>query len=343
MTCTPEAFPLPAGGFSIGNVAIETPTVLAPLAGITNLPFRQVVKDLGCGLVCSEMVSANGLIYDSGKTRSMLVSSPKERPLSLQIFGSDPDILADGAEIVEASGADIIDINFGCSVRKVLKSGSGSALMRDPERTRKILSAVRKRIQVPLTIKIRTGWDQTGDHAVTIAKIAQDCGVDAIACHPRTATQGFGGTANWSLIRRLKSILSIPVIGNGDIQTPEDAIRMFRETGCDAVMVGRATLHTPHIFADIHSLLNGRNPEGLVLDRHFTLMERYLTESVTLFGELNACRMMRSRLGWFVKGLPHSTRFRETIKEIETHAHALALIAEFRASVIAHLEDRGRL
>ena len=334
---TPAPFP---GGFTIGNVAISSRTVLAPLAGITNLPFRLLVKHLGCGLVCSEMVSAAGLMFDNGKTRTMLESHPDEEPLSLQAFGSDPQILADACKAIADTGVAILDLNMGCSVRKVLKSGSGSALMKDAVHAARIFTAIRKAVSIPFTIKIRTGWDRTGDQAETIARIAEDCGVDAVALHPRTATQGFGGTADWSQIRRIKETVRIPVIGNGDVRLPEDGLRMMEETGCDAVMVGRAALHAPHIFRDMDALFNGKGRIPFDLPGHFALMVRYLEDTVSVYGELPACRMMRSRLGWFVKGLPGSTHFRNAIKDIESEVQARDLIFRFRDSVFAHMEAR---
>jgi len=188
----------------IGSVTLPNNTVMAPLAGITNLPFRLMVKELGCGLVCSEMISSNGLIYQSPKTIQLMNSAEKEKPLSVQMFGAVPEIMAEAAQMIEQSGADILDINFGCSVRKIIKSGSGVALMKSPEVAAAILTAVRKSVTIPLTIKIRSGWDYSGDQALEIARIAEDCGVDAITVHPRTATQGFGGTADWSIIQKIK-------------------------------------------------------------------------------------------------------------------------------------------
>ncbi len=206
-------------GPHIGAVQLDNFTVLAPLAGITNLPLRLLAKEAGCGLVYSEMVSAHGLVNRSSKTSKILNSTPAEKPLTVQIFGSDPDIMAEAAGMVAAVGADIVDINFGCAVRKILKSGSGAALMRDPRKAEVLLKAVRQVLKVPLTIKIRSGWDKSGCQAFEIAALAQDCGVDAIAVHPRYGTQGFGGRADWSIIRKIKRMLSIPVIGNGDIET----------------------------------------------------------------------------------------------------------------------------
>ena len=314
----------------IGNIELTNNTVFAPLAGITNLPLRLLAKEAGCGLVCSEMISSNGLVYGSGKTRQMLESDPGEKPLSVQIFGAKPDLMAAAAAMVADSGAEILDINFGCSVRKVLKSGSGSALMKDPALAREILTAVRRAIAIPLTIKIRSGWSADGKQAMDLARLAQDCGVDAIAVHPRTATQAFRGRADWSLIARVKQTVKIPVMGNGDIETPADALKMIAETGCDAVMVGRAAIGNPWIFGQIVALQQGREVDTPSLERRFGVMLRYLNASVRHIGEAHACRMMRSRLGWFVKGLPHASRFRESIKRVETEAEAAHRIRAYQ-------------
>lgn len=314
----------------IGPVTIDPPTVMAPLAGITNLPFRLMVKEANCGLVCSEMISSNGLVYNSGKTRKMIESDPSEKPLSVQLFGSKPDLMAEAATMIEDSGADIIDINFGCSVKKVLKTGSGSALMKTPETAEAILKAVRKAITIPLTIKIRSGWDTTGRQAFDIAKLAEHCGVDAIALHPRTATQGFGGTSDWNLIAELKKRVSIPVIGNGDIKAPEDAMRMFDETACDGVMIGRAAIGDPDLFERTARLISGEAPIRPDINKHFDMMEHYLEETVRYLGEEVACKMMRSRLGWFVKGIPGCSTFRNSAVHISSHGEALDLIKGFR-------------
>ncbi len=318
----------------IGTVKVDNPTVLAPLAGITNLPLRLLAKEAGCGLVCSEMISSNGLVHQSEKTHRLMDSTPEERPLSIQIFGSDPGIMSEAAQMVAAAGADIVDINFGCSVRKVLKTGSGSALMKTPGLAREILRAVRAAVDIPLTIKIRSGWERSGTQALAIAGIAEDCGVDAIAVHPRTAAQGFRGSADWEIIKAVKAQVRIPVIGNGDIQAPQDALDMFSRTGCDAAMVGRAAIGNPWIFAGIRTLLSNRGPfTPPGLEQRFEGMLRYLRASVLYFGEKHACYMMRSRLGWFVKGLKNSSHFREAIKQISTEKQAVDLIRSYQLTL----------
>lgn len=310
----------------IGNIKLKNITVLAPLAGITNLPFRLIVKEAGCGLVCSEMISSNALSYGSKKTIDMMHSCAEEKPVSVQIFGADPDIMAYAAKMAQDAGADILDINFGCSVKKILKSGAGAALMKEPKKAKAILTKVRAAINIPLTIKIRSGWDSSGNDAFKIARIAEACGVDAIAFHPRTATQGFTGKSDWSLITRLKQNLDIPIIGNGDISDPQDAIDMLNQTGCDAIMVGRAAIGNPWIFSQIQSLIEHKSIPPIDLEKRFNTMKKYVAASVAYIGELHACRMMRSRLSWFVKGLPNSSRFRESITKIRTLEEADALI-----------------
>ena len=315
----------------IGSVVLDNITILAPLAGITNLPFRLLAKASGCGLVCSEMISANGLVHRSSKTHELLQSRIEEKPLSVQIFGSDPYVMAEAAAIVEASGADLLDINLGCAVKKVLKTGAGAALMKTPKKAEKIFLAVRKAISIPFTVKMRAGWDKSGNEAFAIAKVAEAGGVDGIAVHPRLATQGFGGKADWSLITAIKNSVSIPVIGNGDIVTPEDVLNMKKKTGCDAVMIGRAAIGNPWLFSQVASLMNGKESVSPDLSERFDAMTKYLNISIECFGEKRACRMMRSHLGWFVKGLRYSSRFRESIKKLSTEREALSLIGEFKS------------
>jgi tRNA-dihydrouridine synthase B len=313
----------------IASLTFDNNLIMAPMAGITNLPFRLLVRKFGCGLVCSEMISSNGLVYGSDKTLKMLDTATEEKPLSIQIFGSNPSIMAHAAQIVQSSGADILDINFGCSVKKILKTGSGSALMRDPHNARDILTAVRKVITIPLTIKIRTGWDRSGDQALQIARIAQDCGVDAITVHPRTASQGFTGMADWSIIAAVKKRVFIPVIGNGDITDPEHALNMIEQTSCDGVMIGRGAIRNPWIFSQINALIARRPVLPPTLDEREKLILQYMNDSVKYFGEKQACLMMRSRLCWFVKGLRNSSKFREATRHIARQDEATKIIASY--------------
>ena len=326
---------------NIGPIHLENPTILAPLAGITNLPFRLIAREAGCGMVCSEMISANGLVHRSQKTLRMLDTVPEEKPLSVQIFGSDPDVMAEAAAMVEASGADILDINFGCSVRKVVKTGAGVALMREFKLTEAILTAVRRAVSIPLTIKVRSGWDASGQEAVRICRIAEDCGVDGVAVHPRTATQGFRGKADWRVIELVKQAVGIPVVGNGDILCPEDAVTMMDETGCDAVMVGRAAIGNPAVFTLIVARLRNQPVPIVNTAQRLSVMQRYLAASVEYLGEFHGCRMMRSRLGWFSKGLPHSCRFRESIKRITTEAEAMDAIDRYEELLTSQYKYDG--
>lgn len=318
----------------IKNLNITGKTFLAPLAGITNLPFRSLVKECGAAVVCSEMISAKGIFYNSEKTLKLMKSNKIESPLSIQLFGSDPISMADAAKVVTGLGvASLIDINFGCSVKKVVKQGAGVALMKEAKLTQALLTAVRRATDLPLTIKIRSGWDRSGDQAFEIARIAQDCGVDAIALHPRTAVQGFKGHSDWELIGRLKSRVSIPVIGNGDIHSPEDAKKMVDLTRCDAVMVGRAAMANPFLLSQIDEFLETdsyRPPSRKAL---FDKMERLIILYVDYFGEQPACKMLRGRLSWFVKGWPGSSNFRKALSDISSKAQAMDLIRGFEAGM----------
>lgn len=321
----------------IGTVTLDNNVILAPLAGITNLPFRLLAKEAGCGLVCSEMVSSHGLVYKSKKTANLLKSVPAEKPLSAQIFGADPDIMGEAAAIAEGMGVDILDINFGCAVRKIVKSGSGAALMRTAKKAEAVLKTVRKAIRIPLTIKIRTGWHASGEQAFNIARIAEDNGVDAIAVHPRTAKQQFNGRADWSIIKAVKQEVTIPVIGNGDIFSAQDALNMLAETGCDAVMIGRKAIGNPGIFSRIRARLNGEEEVVEDYGQRLDLMVRYLKTSVEYLGEEPACRMMRSRLGWFAKEMRNSSKFRESIKHLSSEKEGVELILAYKHALMNDL------
>ena len=321
----------------IKHLDIKGRTFLAPLAGVTNLPFRQLIKTCGCAVVCSEMVSAKGIFYNSKKTLTLMASARQERPLSLQIFGSDPDSMARAAAFTQDYGtADILDINFGCSVKKVVKQGAGVALMKQPELARDILRAVRKNTTLPFTIKIRSGWDPSGDQALALAVMAQEEGVDAVAVHPRTAAQGFKGVSDWRIIRRIKEQLNIPVIGNGDITTPEDGARMIQETGCDAVMVGRAAMANPFILSQIDSYLASGTYDRPTPAQVFRKMEELGQGYVEYFGEKTACKMLRGRLTWFVRGLAGASAFRQKLTRLDSLDQAVDLIRAYERQIAAN-------
>ncbi|MEX1299113.1 MAG: tRNA dihydrouridine synthase DusB [Desulfotignum sp.] len=322
----------PAGmpAWQIGPVTVRGKTFLAPLAGVTNLPFRRLVKECGTAVVCSEMISAKGLFYNSEKTLSLLASCPEERPLSVQIFGAEPDIMARAAaEITNMGITDILDINFGCSVKKVIKQGAGSALMNDLSRCRKIIQAVRRATSLALTIKIRSGWDPSGSQAFALAAVAEQEGVDAVVFHPRTATQGFKGHADRDLIRQLKEQTALPVIGNGDILTPPDALEMLNQTGCDAVMIGRGAMTNPFLPGQVETLISQGVSHPVTASDIFRKMERLIQLYVEHFGEMTACRLLRGRLPWFVKGMPGCTGIRKSLSRIVSPNQAVALIRDY--------------
>ena len=320
----------------IKDLKINGITFLAPLAGITNLPFRQLVKECGCAVVCSEMISAKGIFYNSEKTITLLKSHDNERPLSVQIFGADPTSMGQAAAFIEDLGtADILDINFGCSVKKVVKQGAGVGLMQNLKLAEKILGSVRNATTLPFTIKIRTGWDNSGDQAIALAKMAEAQGVNAIALHPRTASQAFRGNADWQLIKRLKQEVEIPVIGNGDINTAEDAARMISETGCDGIMVGRAAMANPFILSQIEQFVSQGTYTHPTAGDIFRKMESLTLRYVSFFGEETGCKMLRGRLSWFIRGLPGAASFRRDLSSLQSCDHALELIRRFEAELEA--------
>jgi tRNA-dihydrouridine synthase B len=310
----------------IGRVSLKNRFIMAPMAGITNPPFRLIAKRLGAGLVVTEMVSAVGLSRGHEKTFRYLEGSPEEKPLSVQIFGADPQIMAMAAEIAIEKGADLVDINMGCPARKVVKNGSGGALLRNQAAVRDMVTAVRKVCTVPLTVKIRAGWSPLEANFLEIAGIIEDCGADAVAVHPRFVKQGFSGQADWGIIREVKKNLGIPVIGNGDVFKPELALKMREETGCDGVMIGRGAMGNPWIFRQILDLEQGleARPPNLserraIITTHFELLSR-------IIGENRASKLMRGLLLGYTKGLPHSSRFRGSftgIKDFQTMVDAL--------------------
>jgi tRNA-dihydrouridine synthase B len=314
---------------NIGRLRLQNAICLAPMAGITDLPFRTIVREFGCGLAFTEMVSASGLVRGMGKTCRYLDSSPADRPLGVQLFGSDPETLAEAARIAVARGADLVDMNMGCPVKKVVKTGSGAALMRDPERVAAILQAMRKATDLPFTLKIRAGWRNREVNALAIGHIAQECGVDAITLHPRTVDQGFSGEADWRLIAALKEQLRIPVIGSGDIRSPEDAARMFQETGCNGVMVGRGALGNPWFMRNILNHLSGGVVSAPTLADRMEIIRRHLEKAVDYYGEKVGTRDFRKHLLWYTKGLRGGAQFRQAAGQITDRVSAWKALQQY--------------
>ncbi len=320
------------------TLTIDPPLVLAPMAGITDGQFRLVLRRLGgVGLVTMEFVSSEALTRGNPRTTRILRYSEEERPLSIQIYGSDPDRMADAARIVEEMGADVCDINMGCPANKVLKGCSGCALMGDLDLARRIVSTVRSAIRIPLTVKFRAGVREAERNDLELGRICEAEGVDAVALHPRTAKQMFGGRADWSRIARLKEALSIPVVGNGDVATAEDAVRMFRETGCDAVMIGRASMKNPWIYRQAAALLCGRPPQEPTLeDRRDLILGHFRLLLLDDEAEPSyVLHKLRTFLGWYTHGLPDGRHLRAEINSLATVPAFLDAVEEFFARALA--------
>jgi nifR3 family TIM-barrel protein len=316
-----------SSALKIGDIELGQGLILAPMAGITDLSFRRIAKSFDVDLVTSEMVSSEGLVRNKASTKMLLQSHAEEKPLAIQLFGSDPKVVAEAARIVADEGADIIDLNMGCPVPKVVRQGAGAALLRDAETVAMLVDAVRQAVSIPVTVKTRSGWSQSKINVSEVARVAEDAGADAITIHPRTAKQGFSGSADWPLIARVKQAVNIPVIGNGDVTRPEDVGKMRKLTQCDGVMIGRGAMGNPWIFEQARQLTKGQplyspTPQERldVVRRHLELYEESLHGRQSLSG-------VRSRLMWYSKRLRGSARLRASLSDCK-HLEDMIKICE---------------
>ena len=303
----------------IGNIELKNNVFLAPMAGVTDLPFRILCKEMGAGLVVSEMVSSKGMYYKDPGTKFLTQVDPKERPIAIQIFGSDPKIMGDVVEnqLNNREDVDMIDINMGCPAPKIVKNGDGSALMKNPRLAREIIREVIKASTKPVTLKIRMGWDHNSINGIEIAKIAEEEGIAALTIHARTKDMFYSGEADWDFIKRLKESISIPVIGNGDIFNPEDGVEMFNYTNCDAIAIGRGAQGNPWIFKRIKDLMEGKADQPPSMEEIIKMSIRHLELVCSIKGERVGVREMRKHVAWYLKGLPNSNEVKNEINKIE--------------------------
>lgn len=314
---------------TIGNVTLDNNIILAPMAGVSDLPFRLLCREQGAGMVCMEMVSAKAILYNNKNTDMLMEIHPDEGPASLQLFGSDPDILSEMAKRIEERPYAVLDLNMGCPVPKVVNNGEGSALMKNPKLVEEILTKLVKASSKPVTVKFRKGFDEDNVNAVEIAKIAECCGVAAVAVHGRTREQYYSGKADWDIIAAVKDAVKIPVIGNGDVTSPELAKEMLDKTGCDGVMVGRAAQGNPWIFREIAQYLeNGTIPERPTNQEKKEIIIRHAQLQLQYKGEYTGVREMRKHLSWYTVGMPHSAKFRQMINSMESMDELLAGVDE---------------
>ena len=304
----------------IGNVTLENNLILAPMAGVTDLPFRLLCKEKGAGLLCMEMVSAKAILYKNKNTQALLEIDPQENPVSLQLFGSDPDIISQIAHEIEERPFDILDINMGCPVPKIVNNGEGSALMKNPVLAGEIIEKTVKAIQKPVTVKIRKGFDDEHVNAVEMARVAQESGAAAVAVHGRTREQYYSGKADWDIIRQVKEAVSIPVIGNGDLLTAEDVIAMKEQTGCDGFMIGRGAQGNPWIFEQIlHYFRTGEKLSKPSAEEVTDMILRHAKMMLEFKGEYTGIREIRKHAAWYTAGYPNSAKLRVAINAVESY------------------------
>ena len=316
----------------IGNVNIENNVVLAPMAGVTDLPFRLLCKEMGCGMLYSEMVSAKAILYGNKNTDDLLKVTPAENPIAVQLFGSDPEIMADIAKRLEERSFDTIDVNMGCPVPKIVNNGEGSALMKNPLLVGQIVEAMAKAVKKPVTVKIRAGFNDEMLNAPEIAHIIEESGGTAVAVHGRTREQYYSGHANWDIIRQVKERVSIPVIGNGDILTGDDAIRMFDETNCDAVMIGRGSRGNPWIFSQVSAYLkDGTRMNKPTNDEVCDMILRHARMLIEAKGAFTGIREMRKHFAWYTAGIKNSAALRNAVNLTESYEALEELVEHMRS------------